>query len=200
MKDFFQKRSYDMVKMFLNQFATAVFGFVLALAASFAKNVVLRNITSGFAVLFYLFLLYTMTWEIGFKDKIPVEKGRMKYNPLTGFLISLCANALNLLLAFFIMLANFVNADVINKIGAFCGSAAVFLEGMYTGLLVNKVGDTPLNSFWWIYFLITVPSMIVCAVAYLAGIHDKKLTGLFKYEYPASDREPRRKKDKDQSE
>lgn len=189
-----------MVKMFLNQFATAVFGFVLALAASFAKNVVLRNITSGFAVLFYLFLLYTMTWEIGFKDKIPVEKGRMKYNPLTGFLISLCANALNLLLAFFIMLANFVNADVINKIGAFCGSAAVFLEGMYTGLLVNKVGDTPLNSFWWIYFLITVPSMIVCAVAYLAGIHDKKLTGLFKYEYPASDREPRRKKDKDQSE
>ena len=67
MKAFFKERSYDMVKMFLNQFATAIFGVVLAIAAGMAGNVVLRNVTSAFAVLFYLFLLYTMTWEPAFR-------------------------------------------------------------------------------------------------------------------------------------
>lgn len=193
MKSFFKERSYDMVKMFLNQFATAIFGFVLALAATKAHNTVLRNLTSGFAVLFYLFLLYTMTWDVGFRDKIPVEKGRKEYKPFTGFFISLCANIPNLLLAVFIMLASLTNVSFLSKIGGVCASIAVVIEGMFTGLLANHVGDVPLNSLWWVYFLITIPSMIVCTVAYILGVKDKKFTGLFKFQYPESDREPKRK-------
>ena len=197
MKEFFKKRSYDMVKMFLNQFATAIFGFVLALAAGKAKNPTLRNVTSVFAILFYLFLLYTMTWEIGFRDKIPVEKGRMERKPLTGLWISLCANSLNLLLAIFIMLASLFHLSFFSTVGGISASAAVLLEGMYTGLLANQVNGIALNSYWWMYFLITIPSMITCTVAYLLGLRDKKFTGLFKYQYPASDREPVQRKEKD---
>ncbi len=185
-----------MIKMFLNQFATAIFGFVLALAAGKAKNPTLRNVTSAFAVLFYLFLLYTMTWEIGFRDKIPVEKGRMQRKPLTGLWISLCANALNLLLALFIMLANLFHVSFFSTLGGFSASAAVLLEGMYTGLLANQINGISLNSMWWMYLLITIPSMITCTVAYLLGLQDKKFTGLFKFQYPASDREPRQKNEK----
>ena len=198
MKAFFKERSYDMVKMFLNQFATAIFGFVLALASTKAHNVVLRNITSGFAVLFYLFLLYTMTWEIGFRDKIPIEKGRKPFRPLTGLCISLCANLPTFLLALFIMLGSLTNVPVFNNIGGVCGSIAVVLEGMFTGLLANHVGDVPLNSFWWVYFLIILPSLLCCTVAYLLGTKDKKFTGVFKFQYPASDREPKRKKKDDE--
>lgn len=194
MKAFFKERSYDMVKMFLNQFATAIFGFVLALAAGKAKNPTLRNVTSAFAVLFYLFLLYTMTWEIGFRDKIPVEKGRKPYRPLTGFLISLFANVPNFILALFIMIASLANVPVFSKIGGVCVSIAVIIEGMFTGLLANRVNDIPLNSYWWMFFLITIPSMLVCGVAYVFGVKDKKFTGLFKFQYPASDREPKQKK------
>ncbi len=197
MKLFFKERSYDMVKMFLNQFATAVFGFVLALAAGKAQNPILRNITSIFAILFYLFLLYTMTWEIGFRDKTPIEKGRKKYNPLTGLLISLFANIPNFVFAIFIMLASVIDnplifeAKVLSSIGAFCASAALLLEGMYTGLLANTIHGVPLNSCWWMYFVIIVPSILVCFVSYILGTKDKKITRIFKYQYPESDRDPK---------
>ena len=198
MKAFFKERSYDMVKMFLNQFATAIFGFVLVLAAGKAKSPTLRNITSVFAILFYLFLLYTMTWEIGFRDKIPIEKGRKPYRPLTGFLISLFANIPNFILAVFIMIASLANVPVFSKIGGICVSIAVIIEGMFTGLLANRINDIPLNSYWFMFFLITLPSMLVCGVAYILGVKDKKFTGLFKFQYPASDREPKQKKKDDE--
>ena len=113
-----------MVRMFLNQFATAIFGVVLAIAAGKAENVVLRNITSAFAILFYLFLLYTMTWELGFKDKAAVDNGRKKSAPLTGLWLSLCANTINFFFAVFITLASFVNVEALNNFGAFCSAAA----------------------------------------------------------------------------
>lgn len=196
MKEFFRTRSYDMVRMFLNQFATAIFGVVLALAAGKAQNPTLRNVTSACAILFYLFLLYTMTWELGFKDKVSVEAGRKKRAPFTGFWISLCANLPNLLLAILITLASLVEAQALNNIGGIAASIAVLLEGMYTGLLANSVGGAALNSYWWMYFLITVPAMLTCAVAYLLGLRDIKFTSLFNAVYPESDREPKNSKRK----
>ncbi len=194
MKAFLRDHSYDAVKMFLNQFATAVFGFVLALAAGKAQNAVLRNVTSGFAIAFYLFLLYTMTWEIGFRDKIAVDNGRKPSKPLTGLWISLLANSVNFLFGIFIMLASLTNVSVFGKIGGVCASAALLLEGMYTGVLANHVAaDTPLNSFWWIYLLLPIPAMVTCLVAYILGTKDKKFTGLFKFRYPESDRDPKEK-------
>ena len=193
MKAFFKERSYDMVKMFLNQFATAIFGVVLAIAAGMAGNVVLRNVTSAFAVLFYLFLLYTMTWELGFKDKVSVDLGKKKRAPLTGFLISLCANIPNLLFAVLISLSMLFDVPFISSLGGFAGAAALFLEGMFTGLLANSFLGNPLNSYWWIWFLITLPSMITCTVAYNLGLRDIKFTSLFNVVYPESDREPKKK-------
>ncbi len=198
MKAFFQKHSYDMVKMFLNQFATAVFGFVLALAAGYASNATLRNVTGVAAVLFYLFLLYTMTWEIGFGDRASVMQGKQKRNLFKGALISLCANVPNFIFAVFITLATFFDVEALSNIGGVCASMAIFLEGMFSGLLVNRVGGAPLNSYWFVYFLIPLPAILTCFVSYLAGLYDKKMTSLFNPLYPESDREPKKKKGEDQ--
>ncbi len=200
MKEFFKTRSYDMVRAFLNQFATAIFGMVLALAAGIAKNPMLRNVTSAFAVLFYLFLLYNMMWELGFKDKANADNGYTKRKPLTGLCISLCANIPNFLFAVFILLAKLFNVGFLSTLGGFAATAALFLEGMYTGLLANHVGGAPLNSYWWVYFAIILPSLLTCGVAYYFGLCDKKFTGLFKYQYPESDREPRKKRNKSEDE
>ncbi|MBE6633938.1 MAG: hypothetical protein E7620_06305 [Ruminococcaceae bacterium] len=194
MKKFFRERSYDMVKMFLNQFATAIFGVVLAIAAQKAENTVLRNLTSAFAVLFYLFLLYTMTWELGFKDRASVALGSRKRQPLTGLYISLCANIPNFVFAVFIMLAQLMNVELISAIGGFCATAAVLLEGMYTGLLTNTFMGAALHSYWWMFFIIILPALITCTVAYLLGLSDVKFTGLFNVQYPESDRDPKKKK------
>jgi hypothetical protein len=52
---------------------------------------------SAFCILFYFFLLYTMCWEIGAKDKLRVEGGRMDPAPFKCVWLSLAANSINLL-------------------------------------------------------------------------------------------------------
>lgn len=193
MKSFFSTHSYNMVKMFLNQFAIAVFGFVLVLASGKADNVVLRNVTSAFSILFYLFLLYVMTWEIGFRDKVSVETGRKKRNPFTGALISLCANSINFILAIFITLASLFNVEALSNIGGICASVAIFIEGMYAGLLTNHLWGAPLNSYAWVYFLLPLPAILTCGLSYYLGLRDIKFTSLFNQVYPESDREPTKK-------
>ena len=192
MKEFFKNRSYDMVRMFLNQFAISIFGLVLALAAGQAQNPTLRNITSVAAILFYLFLLYTMTWDLGFKDRAGVENGRLRRAPFTGFWISLCANVPNFLFALFISLGLwFPDVTALSSIGGVATSAALLLEGMFTGLLANRVGGVPLNAQWWVYFVIILPALLACTVAYQLGLKDFRFTRLSDVVYPESDRDPK---------
>lgn len=186
MKNFFSRHSYDMVKMFLNQFAIAVFGFSLSLVALKAENVTLRNVVGVCAVLFYLFLLYTMTWDIGYRDKVSTETGAMRRNLGKGALISLCANIPNFVFAVFIMLATLFSAEILSNIGGVCSSLAIFLEGMYSGLLVNHVGGAPLNSYWFVYFLLPLPAILTCGVAYVLGLHDVKVFASARKSNPAS--------------
>lgn len=197
MKELFRTRSYEMVRMFLNQFATSIFGLVLAIAAGRAQNTVLRNVTSACAIVFYLFLLYTMTWELGFADRAAVEAGRKPKKPFTGALLSVAANLINWLLAIFIMLGNLLcDVPFFSGLGGFAGTAVHILEGMYTGLLANHVGGNPLNSYWFVYFLLPLPAILISGISYLLGLKDIKFTGLFNVQYPESDREPKRKKRK----
>ncbi|MBQ9131625.1 MAG: hypothetical protein IJX62_04045, partial [Clostridia bacterium] len=65
--------------------------------------------------------------------------------------------------------------------------------GMYTGLMANHLWGEALNSYWWVYFLIPIPSIIVCGIAYNMGIHDIKFTGIFDPIIPESDRDPKKK-------
>lgn len=195
MKSFFKNHSYDMVTMLLNQIAIALFGFTLVLAAMKINNDALRNVASIFSVLFYLVLLYIKAWDIGFKDKISVEQGKKANNSFRGALISLCANAINYVLAIFIMLrALLPSVSTFESIGGVAQAIAVFVQGMYTGILVNPVGGAPLNTYWISYFIIPLPAILVCGLAYYFGLHDVKYTGFFhKNQYPDTDRDHTRK-------
>ncbi|MBR5119498.1 MAG: hypothetical protein IKV02_00740, partial [Clostridia bacterium] len=194
-KSFFKNHSYDMVTMLLNQIAIALFGFTLVLAAMKINNDALRNVASIFSVLFYLVLLYIKAWDIGFKDKISVEQGKKANNSFRGALISLCANAINYVLAIFIMLrALLPSVSTFESIGGVAQAIAVFVQGMYTGILVNPVGGAPLNTYWISYFIIPLPAILVCGLAYYFGLHDVKYTGFFhKNQYPDTDRDHTRK-------
>ena len=194
MKQFFKEHSYNMVKMFLNQFATSIFGLVLALAAGKAQNPTLRNITSVCAILFYMFLLYTMTWEIGYGDKIAVEHGKKPRNPFTGALISLCANVIGFVCAIFITLASLFDVAFFATLGGISTLVNMLLNGMYVGLLANQVGGVPLNSHWFMWFIIIIPAVLISGIAYNMGLRDIKFTSLFDHVYPESDREPKKKR------
>lgn len=176
MKEFLKKHSYDMMKMFLNQFAVAIFGLVLALAAGMAENDTQQIVCSVGAVLFYLFLLYAMTFELGMRDKTSVEYGRSPYRPLTGLYISLGANSINFLLAVLITIGFLSSNQVLSNIGGGASVAALLLEGMYTGLLAIHVGGQPLNAVAWPYFVIILPALLISLLGYLCGVKGWKVT------------------------
>jgi hypothetical protein len=92
------------------------------------------------------------------------------------------------------LLAQLIETGVFSKIGAVCGFLAMTLEGMYTGVLSNHVGGVPLNAYSFIYFLLPLPAMLICGLAYYLGLKDIKFTTLFDPITPESDRDPSEKK------
>lgn len=183
MKGFFQQYSYSMVKMLVNQFAISLFGIVLAMAAMAADSNVLTIGFSVFSIVFYLFLIYTMTWEIGAKDRISVDYGKKPYRPHTGLLLSLLANAPNLLIALLYTIAYPFMSEytwagnmnfVLNWISA-------IVEGMYRGLLsvITFPSGGAIVHAWWSYFLIVVPALITAWIAYFAGFKNFRMLAAY---------------------
>ena len=172
MKNFFSKYSYGIIKMFVNQFAISIFGAVLSMATDAAGSKVLTIVVSCFAILFYLFLIYTMTWEIGAKDRIHFDMGKKEYRPHTGLVMSLVANIPNLIIAILFTIAYpfMATATWAGNLAAGASVATVFIQGMYLGCITSvQIAGIALNKLWWTYFLIVVPALVTSWVAYYLG-------------------------------
>ena len=159
-----------MVKLFVYQCVIGLFGNVLAL--TFAKSVPLKIIVSVFSILFYSFLSYMLVWEIGSKDNPAIEGKRMKFNPLSGLYMAFGAAIPNLIIAtIHAICLPFAGSDkLLSGICAISRIVLLFIEGMFTGILsAIKLNGMALNNFWWAYFIISVPAVIVATVAYILG-------------------------------
>ncbi len=181
MKNFFSKYSYAMVRMFVNQCAISLFGAVLALFATSVGSSALTIGVSIGAIVFYLFLLYTVAWDVGSKDSAAIQAGRQKFNPMTGFLISLCANIPNFVLAILhAACLPFANSNrILSGICAIARVIALFIEGMYTGLMaVIHFGGSAMNTYSWAYFLLPLPAILMSGIAYIIGRYELHLTKL----------------------
>lgn len=190
MKNFFSKYSYSVVKMFVNQFAISIFGAGLWAAMAGLGNKALLVGISIFAILFYLFLIYNMTWEIGAKDKISVDVGKKVYRPLTGLWMSLLANVPNFLLAILYTVCR-VFSPKLDSIGAIPRVGLLLFEGMYYGLVteIYKIvevteahpeGRMYIHEFCQTYFIVIIPAIITASVAYYLGHKNFKfIAGLF---------------------
>lgn len=173
MKKFFHDYSYSIVKLFVNQFAIAIFGIAL-FVPTFAQLETLCLAASIFSVIFYLFLIYMPMWEIGAKDRISVDVGKKPYRPHLGLLIAFMANIPNLILAVFSIFF-----DAMKLI-------ATLLQGMYWGIL-SKIrlpfGDggafESIDNYWVSYFIIVVPALLTCWLAYYLGFKNFKISSLF---------------------
>ena len=183
MLNFFKTRSYEAVKFSVTQFAISIFGLVLSLACQLAENDTLQLVCSIFAILFYLFLIYTSAWDLGSKDHIPVLYGHKPKEPLTGLYIGLLANSLNFLLAIgFSFGIWFSNVEALASFGTLSGTIAIFIQGMYSGVLALETGITAfprLNCLWYMYFLIPLPAILVSSIGYYLGLRDIKFIKFF---------------------
>ena len=202
MKKFFHDYSYNIVKMFVNQFAISIFGVSLTLATTQAHIEssgfdTFTFVVSIFAVAFYLFLIYTLSWEIGAKDKISVDVGKKPYRPHLGILLSLVANIPNILAAILYTIATLIKSESMMFVVRL---AATLIQGMYFGIITSvsfPVGDTyvQLNSLWPTFFLMVVPAMLTSWLAYYLGNKNFRIFAFFsKKPSPESSEQPKIKK------
>ena len=197
MKAFFERYSYESVRLLLNQIAISMFGFALAMSAVKANSDALLLWSSIGAIVFYLALTYGTAHKTGSQDRLAIEYGKIPFKPLRGLTVALLANSVNLLLAVLITLGSLCGIPSLESVA---NAIALLSQGMYQGLLaVIFVGDQPLNEMWWAYFLITIPAMLVATVGYVAGTKDFHITNMGIPELPESDR-PSRKELKEQRE
>ena len=180
-KSFFNKYSYSMIMMVVNQFVISIFGAGLAMATMSTENDTLTAVVSVFAILFYLFLLYNMTWEIGAKDRISVDSGKKPYRPHTGLVMALFANIPNFILAIVYTVAYpFMSTQGwAGTTAAVCNTISLFIQGMYRGVLsVTILFESKLSTYWWTYFIIMIPAVVTCWLAYYVGHKNFKFTSL----------------------
>jgi len=190
MKAFFERYSYESVRLLLNQIAISMFGFALAMSAVKAKSDTLLMWSSIAAIVFYLALTYGTAHKTGSQDRLSIEYGKIPFKPLRGLTVALLANSINLLLATLITVGALFGIPALESVS---NAIALLSQGMYQGLLaVIRVGGQPLNEMWWAYFLITVPAMLVATVGYIAGAKDFHMTSMGIPELPESDRPSRR--------
>lgn len=182
LKSFFSKYSYGIIKMFVNQFAISIFGAVLAMATATAGNNTLTLVVSCFAILFYLFLIYNMVWEIGAKDKISVDVGKKEYRPHTGLWMAVVANIPNYIIAIMYIIAypSMSTATWAGNLAAVAKFASVILQGMYLGTTSTiYVGGVQMNQLWWTYIIIIIPSLLTAWLAYFLGHKNFTVVSLF---------------------
>ena len=176
MKEFLKKYSYIAVKLFVNQFAIALFGLGMAFVSYYSNSVKLRVASSIGAIIFYLFLLYVHMWEVGAKDGISATARGTSRGLWRGFAIGGIANAFNLLLAVIILIAHISGA--VGGIGQVATFVALMIEGMYFGLLSVPIGTTVLSGLAVSYFIITLPAILVSGVAYITGSYNLHATNI----------------------
>ena len=174
MKAFFSKYGYTMIKLFLNQFAIALFGIALATACANSGNYTLLLIVSIAAIVFYLFLQYAVMWEVGAKDGISAVARHESRRLWRGLVIAVGGNIVNILLAVLILPSSFVQ----NGVSAICKTVSMLIQGMYMGILAQPVGDGGLVDFWWMHILIILPALLVCSGAYILGNYNLHATNI----------------------
>ena len=189
MKAFFERYSYESVRLALNQIAISMFGFALAMTAGKAESDPLLLWSSIGSIVFYLALTYGSAHRTGSGDRLSIQYGKIPFRPLTGLLLSLIAGSVNLILAILITVGQLGGVEGMESVARVI---ALLIQGMYQGVLATvSVGGVTMNGLWWSYFLITIPAMLVATVGYIAGAKDFHITKMGIPEYPESDRPSR---------
>ena len=188
---FLKDNSYEIVRVFINQIGITIFSLFLYTAVgvidSESLNTNIKIAISVFATLFYFVLLYMASWDIGAKDKIRVDGGRMKPAMYKGALIAFFANIINFVLALISILTVSVfmasGNETFNSAFALINLIMRFLSAMYLGMLQGIfIAFKDNTSLYYLlqsvgFFFMPVFAILVNHIGYVFGMKDKKIFG-----------------------
>ncbi len=185
---FVKENSYDIVRLFINQIGITIFSLVLYTSVStFDKSISapLKTLVSVFSTIFYLSLIYNVTWEYGSKDKIRIDAGKVTGSKYRGLFLGLCANAINFILGILCIISNglFIatGADWLNTAFFVFNIIERFLESMYLGMvqgIFSALPDTSSVTFLLEsvgFTIFPLLSVLVAHLGYMLGYNDKRI-------------------------
>ena len=133
MKSFLKENGYSIVKLFLNQIIITVFALMLSMATFSNRKTLL--LVSIFSILFFLYLNYSQCWEIGAKDKLRIDAGRLESMPAKGLWLALGANIPNFISASLIGIGAILDTKFGQSMSMICDIISRFLNNMYFGVM-----------------------------------------------------------------
>ncbi len=189
---FWKKHSYQIVRLFIIQIGIAIFGLVLSFAVATAfrdrNDRIPLLMVSVFSVLFYLFLLYSVSWEIGGKDRLKLDAVHAEFKGSTGFLLATLAEIPNFLFDLLMLIGG-----ILVRAGVTVGGSRTFgvgyapetfLDSMYVGIIRSLLEATGLSqdaspSYYLVaalFFLAsTLPAILVIGFGYYMGVNEKRI-------------------------
>jgi len=100
---FLKNNSYDIVRFFIFQIGITIFSMLLYTAIGVLEDastqLLVKLVISLLSIVFYLALVYTVSWDYGAKDRIRAEGGKIQFDKLKGAKLALFANVPNFILA-----------------------------------------------------------------------------------------------------
>ena len=191
---FFKENSYDIVRLYINQFGITIFSLMLYFSVSIVNDVnwtlTLYLLVSVFSTLFFFALIYYASWEFGAKDRIRIDSGRMVYNRYKGLFLGLFAGVPNFLFAILSILGKGIH--LLSGIGFFDVIFSIsnillrFTSAMYMGVL--KFVFEPLRgadaTFFLLqsvgFFVLTACAACVTHFGYRMGHGCRHIMDIFK--------------------
>ncbi len=180
----FKTNSYSIVKMILNQFGVAVMSLMLITITQTRKELML--IAALYATIFYVILLYMMTWELGAKDRIRADARIIRFDAFHGVKLALVANIPNFLIALFMGIGYFFGVLLASEGWAqgmfgIAHTVGVVWEAMYTGLINSVIDPAVVSSLSPLYILayciVPLPAIAASALGYALGSHNRHIFG-----------------------
>ena len=118
---FFKENSENIIKLFINQIGIAIFSMFMILAAyaisdKGGNDAVISIFISIFSIIFYFVLIYNVAWEIGAKDKIRIDAGRMEKKESKGILLGIYSNIPNFIIIGLAIVFGIVVIEIIVKL------------------------------------------------------------------------------------
>lgn len=180
--------AYDIVRFFVFQIGIAIFSLMLYFSITVVDDATaslyIQFAISVFSILFYLFLVYTASWDYGAKDKIRIDGGRMDPTPAKGAIMVLAANFLNFALALIcVFFSGFYlagAADWFNTVFGVFNMIMRLICAMYIGVInfiFISVENQTLAFFLESIGYLAAPliGVLVSHIAYTRGLKDKRL-------------------------
>lgn len=174
---FLKDNSSMIMRLLITHIGMAAFGAVMFLATNQRGNIVLLA-ASILSAVFYAVIVYCTMWEYGSKDKPAIDAGRLERKGSRGFLVSLTAESISLLLIALFFICSFfkMTNDAAAQAYGISYIILTLLDSCFTGFVVllrHMVESDMLIALVYLLGLLFISA--ASALGYLAGTKDIRI-------------------------